>query len=59
MERDTFYGDLMVKLVWRLSGVFNHGENSVNQVTRQPIYGFFHKISRKSITLHTVFILST
>ena len=22
MESDTFYGDLMVKLIWRLSGVF-------------------------------------
>ena len=29
MESDTFYGDFMVKLVWRLSG-----ENMVNQITR-------------------------
>ena len=47
---------VLLKLVWRLSGVFI-GENLVNQITRQSSYWFCHKISIKSITQHTVSIL--
>ena len=40
MKSDTFYGDFMVKLFWRLiagggGGGGGHGENMVNQITRQ------------------------
>ena len=37
MESDSFYGDSMVKIVWRLSGGF-HEESMVNQITRQFPY---------------------
>ena len=32
MKSDTFYGDLILKLVWRLSGAFME-KNVVNQIT--------------------------
>ena len=48
----------MVKLVWRLSGAFMD-KNMVNCINKQSPYYFYHKISIKSITLHTVFIEKT
>ena len=36
MDRDTFYGDFVTKLVSRLSGF--HGENLVNQINKQSPY---------------------
>ena len=54
VESDTFYGDFMAKFVWDF-----HGENMVNQITKQSPYQLDHKISIKNFTLHTVFMLST
>ena len=56
-ENDTFYGDyvkISLEIVWGF-----YMRNMVHQITRQSPYEFCHKISIKSITLHTVYILST
>ena len=58
MESDTFYGDFMVKLVWRLSGVFMGKKQGKSNYQTMSIL-VYHKIAIKSITLHTVSILST
>ena len=54
MESDTFYGDFMVKLVWRLSGVFMEktweikSPDNLHKSIAQPLY-----------CLHAVCIIST
>ena len=50
MESDTFLCRMvMVKLVWILSGVFI-------EKNYQTISIFYHKISIKSISFHTIYI---
>ena len=49
-----FYGKISPQIVCSF-----YGENMVSQITRQSPYLFYHKISIKSIALHTVSILST
>ena len=57
VESDTFLwrfcGKISLEIVWGF-----HVENIVNQITRQSLCQFYHKISKKSITLYTVSILS-
>ena len=47
------HGKMSLKIVWGF-----HGENMANQITTQSPYQFSNKISLKSITIHTVSILS-
>ena len=54
-----FYGKINLEIVWGF-----HGQNMVDQITRQSPYQFYHKISIESITPHTVsvhavYIIST
>ena len=57
-ESDAFYGDqygkISLDIVWGF-----HSGNMVIQITRQSPYQFHHKISIKSIILHTVTFLFT
>ena len=67
VETDTFYGDFMVKLLWRLSEVF-HGENMVSQITRQSTYylhnfyilrkqnSFPEIIQKLLVTTHSIYL---
>ena len=54
MESDTFYGDFMAKLIWRLSGNLIYNVFSV-KIPDNFQTNFTIK-SRKSITLHTTSI---
>ena len=52
MESDTFYGDFMVLSIWRLSG-----KSICHIFSMKTPDSFYHKISIKSVTLHTVSML--
>ena len=49
-----FYGKISLEIVWEFLG-----ENMVHKITRQSPYLFYHTVSIKNITLHTVSIPST
>ena len=45
VEGNTIYGDFIAKLVWRMPG------NLVNQITRQSLCQFYHKIQTISMSI--------
>ena len=57
-ESDTFHGNFMVKLVWRLSGVFMEKTRLIKLPDNRHT-DFTAKSPIISITPHTVLILST
>ena len=54
MERDAFYGDFMIKLIWRLSGDLICYVISMETIDNLHTYLTIYKISMEGITLLTI-----